>query len=114
MLESREMTEEKTGRQSIHHRWLTSRKILNVEELETVPPVTEPKNITQSITGGEMGPERGSARRSSLKGRTREGHRQPDEHWNLFSGTLGKPLRDGVECTFLFLFFPERIDTILN
>ena len=31
----------------------------------------------------ERGVERGSARRSSLK-RTREGHRQSDEHWNRF------------------------------
>jgi len=49
MLDSREMTEEKTGRQSTHHKWFKSRKILNAEELETEPPVTKPKDITQSI-----------------------------------------------------------------
>ena len=37
------------GKACTHYKWLTSRKILNVEELETVPPVTEPKDITQSI-----------------------------------------------------------------
>ena len=39
--------------------------------------------------------ERGSARRSSLKGLTREGRRQSDEHWNRFAkATLGTLLRE--------------------
>ena len=33
--------------------------------------------------------ERGNARRSSFK-RTREGHRQSDEHWNCFKGKDGE------------------------
>ena len=35
----------------------------------------------------ERGVERGSARRSSFD-RTREGHRQSDEHWNCFKGKV--------------------------
>ena len=56
----------------------------------------------------ERGAERGSARRSSLK-RTREGHRQSDEHWNCFKGNVGEPSerRGGTH-----MGFSERIDTI--
>ena len=38
----------------------------------------------------ERGVERGSARRSSVLKRTREGHRQSDEHWNRFKGNVGE------------------------
>ena len=38
----------------------------------------------------ERGVERGSARRSSVLERTREGHRQSDEHWNRFKGDAGE------------------------
>ena len=37
----------------------------------------------------ERGVERGSARRSSLKGRERESHRQSDKHWNRFKDNVG-------------------------
>ena len=37
----------------------------------------------------ERGVERGSAKRSLLE-RTREGHRQSDEHWNRFKDNVGK------------------------
>ena len=58
----------------------------------------------------ERGLERGSARRSSLK-RTREGHRQSDEHWNRFEGNVGETSeRQGGA----HVGFSERIDTILN
>ena len=86
--------------------------------------------------------ERGSAGRSSLKGReawkeealddlprkdekrgkrkrltiflerTRDGHRRSDEHWNCFKGNVGKLLRDGVERMIIGVF--ERIGTMLN
>ena len=54
--------------------------------------------------------ERGSARRSSFE-RTREGHRQSDEHWNHFKGNVGdtSERRGGAH-----MGFSERIDTILN
>ena len=43
--------------------------------------------------------------------RTREGHRQSDEHWNRFKGNLGETSerRDGAH-----MDFSEGIDTILN
>ena len=50
----------------------------------------------------ERGVERGSARRSSLKGRD-EGHRQSDEHSNCFKGNVGETSeRDGVERIWAF------------
>ena len=57
----------------------------------------------------ERGEERGSARRCSFKGR--EGHRQPDEHWNCFKGNPWETSerRDGAH-----MGFSERINTILN
>ena len=60
----------------------------------------------------ERGVERGSVRRSSLKGReTREGHRQSDEHWNRSEGNVGgtSGRRSGAH-----MGFSERIDTTLN
>ena len=58
----------------------------------------------------ERGVERGSARRSSLKG-MRAGHHQSDEHWNFFKGDSGETSDrwDGAH-----MGFSERIDTILN
>ena len=60
----------------------------------------------------ERGVERGSARRSSFQ-RTREGHRQSDEHWNCFKGDVEESCerRDGAHN---FVGFSDRIDTILN
>ena len=43
--------------------------------------------------------------------RTREGHRQSDEHWNRLKGDVGETSkrRDGAHMAFF-----ERIDTIVN
>ena len=43
--------------------------------------------------------------------RTREGHRQSDEHWYSFKGNVGEPSerRGGAH-----MGFSERIDTLLN
>ena len=58
----------------------------------------------------ERGVERGSARRFFLE-RTREGHRQSDEHWNRFKDNAGENSeRQGGA----HMGFSERIDTILN
>ena len=52
--------------------------------------------------------ERGSARQTIFLERTREGHRQSDEHWNRFKGDVGETSeRDGVErlvCDVYFVF----------
>ena len=54
------------------HKWLASRKVWSAEELETLPAVTEPRTSHYRSSGGERcGKQRGSARRSSLKGRER-------------------------------------------
>ena len=58
----------------------------------------------------EKGMERGSARRSFLKGRERA---ISQTHIGTVSkATLGKLLRDGVEC--IYTGFSNHIDTILN
>ena len=43
----------------------------------------------------ERGVEKGSTRRSSLKGRV--GHRQSDEHWNCFKGDVGETSKIHVQ-----------------
>ena len=58
----------------------------------------------------ERGVERGSARRSSLKGRERDIVSQTNIG-TVSNATLGKLLRDGVERMWAFF---ECIDTILN
>ena len=58
----------------------------------------------------ERGVERGSAKRSLLE-RTREGHRQSDEHWKDFKGNARET---SERCGGAHMNFPERIDTILN
>ena len=59
----------------------------------------------------ERGVGRGSARRSSLKGRERAIVMQSDEHWNHFKGNVGETFegRGGARKGS-----PERIDTLLN
>ena len=65
--------------------------------------------MSRSDRRRSRGVERGSARRSSLKGR--EGHRQSDECWNCFKGNVGDTSeRPGWSAYGLF----ERIDPILN
>ena len=53
----------------------------------------------------ERGVERGSARRSSLKGR------QSDEHWNRFNGNFGET---SERRSAVHMGFSEPIDTVLN
>ena len=57
----------------------------------------------------ERSVERGSTKRSSLKGR--EGHRQSDEYWNRFNGNVGETSDRRDEA---HMGFSERTDTILN
>ena len=59
---------------------------------------------------GDYRRERGSARRSSFE-RTREGHRQSDEHWNKFKGDVGETSERG---DVAHMGLSERTDTILN
>ena len=54
--------------------------------------------------------ERVSARRSSLE-RTREGHRQSDEHWDRFKGDNGNISEKRGAA---HIGFSERVYTILN
>ena len=44
--------------------------------------------------------------------RTREGHRQSDEHWNRFKDDTGKLLREGVERIMVGFF--QHTDTVLT
>ena len=89
-----------TGGQSNPHKRLASRKILSVEELETLPAGTKPRTSHYRSPGGER---RGKRKRSTIfLERTKNGHRQANEQWNCFKGTLEKRLRDGMERMLLF------------
>ena len=87
---------------SSHHKWLASRKIWNVEELETLPPSTEPRTSHHRSPGGE---------RRSMISLERKGHRQSDQHWNCFKGNAGETSerRDGA-C----MGFSELLGATLN
>ena len=83
-----------SGLQSNHHTWFVTRKVRNVEELETLPAGTKPRTSHyQSLE--ERGMERGSARQSSLKGRERAIISQINIR-TVSEATLEKLLRDRV------------------
>ena len=69
------------------------------------------KDITSLIAWKKETWKKGSARRSSLKGRERANVSQTSIG-TVSKATLGKLLRDGVEC--LFMAYSESIDTNLN
>jgi len=98
-----------SGLQSNHHTWFVTRKVRNVEELETLPAGTKPRTSHyQSLE--ERGMERGSARQSSLKGRERAIVR-PTNIGNHFKGNVreASERRGGAHTGF-----SEHTDTILN
>ena len=101
-----------TGRQSSHHKWLVSRKIWSVEQLEASPGGINRRTSHHRPPGGDR---RGKRKRPTIffetNERTREGHRRWDEHWNRFKGNVGETSerRCGAH-----MGFSERIDTILN
>ena len=74
------------GRQSNPHKWLDSRKIRSVEELETLPAGTKPRTSHHRSPGEE--------RRGKRK--------QSDEDWNYFKGNVGKLLKNGLERIWAF------------
>ena len=71
---------------------------------------TKPRTSHRRSPGGQL---RGDKKKHStiFLERTREGHRQLDEHWNRFKGNGGETSerRDGEH-----MCFSERLDTILN
>ena len=100
----REITADRLAKKSNHREWLESRKILSVEELETLPADTKPRASHHRSPGGEMS-------------RTKKGrHRAIVSQTNI--GTASKATlekrgeRDGVERTIMG--FSEHTDTILN
>ena len=96
-----------TGGWSHPHKWLASRKIWSVEELETLPAGTQPRPSHHRLPGGER---RGKRKRyTTLLERMREGRRQSDEHWNYFKGKFGETSERwrGVR-----VGFSKHIDTI--
>ena len=82
------MTEQIDWREKQQSQWLASRKIRNVEELETLPAGTNPR------TSHSRSPRRercGKRKRSTIFfGNTRSLHGQSDEHWNWFKGNVGE------------------------
>ena len=65
-----------------------SRKIRSVEELKTQPAGTKPRTSHHRSLGGER---HGKRKLSTIfLGRTREGHRQSEEHWNRFKDNVGE------------------------
>ena len=95
---------------SNHHRGLASRNILNVEELETLLAGHKSQGYHTIDRLEERSVQRGSARRSSLKGRGPSSVRQI-LYWNCFKCDGGETSdrRDGAHTGF-----SERIETILN
>ena len=83
---------------------LASQKILNVEELDAPSAGAKPRTSHHRSPGGER---RGKRKHLTFIQRTREGHRELDEHGTVSKTALGKLLRDGVG-------FSECRDTILN
>ena len=68
--------------------YYASRKILSVEELETLPAGTKPRTLHHWSPGGER---RGKRKPQIIFfDRTREGYCQPDKHWNRFKGNIGQ------------------------
>ena len=51
---------------------------------------------------GERHRERGHVYLTVFRERTRKGHRQSEQYWNCSKATLGKLLRDWVECVCFF------------
>ena len=83
----------------------------SAEELKTLPAGTKPRTSHHRSPRGER---RGMKKRSTIfLERTREGHRQSDEHWNRFKGNVGETSeRQGRALTTIG--FSEWIDTVLN
>ena len=94
-----------TGGKSISYKWLASRKIWSVEELETLPAGTKPR------TSIALRRERGSARRSSLNVRERAIVSQTNIR-TVSKATLEKRLRDRAER--IVMGFSKHICTIVN
>ena len=72
-------------------------------------PRTKPRTSHHQSPGGER---RGKRKRWTIvHKRTRDGHRQSDEHWYCFKGNVGKTSerRGGAH-----MEFSERTDSILN
>ena len=82
------MTEQIDWGQSSRHKWLASRKILSVEELETLPAGSKPRTSHCRSPGGER--RGGKKRQTIFLERTREDYRQSDEHWNRSKGYIEK------------------------
>ena len=68
-----------------------------------------PSELVEFRPGGER---RGKRKRSTIfLERTREGHRESDEHWNRFKGTVGET---SERWGGAYMGISERIDAILN
>ena len=98
-----------SGWQSNHHKWLASRKIWSVEKLETLPAGTKPRTSHHWSPEGERRGKR--EHQTVFLERTRDGHRESDDHWNRFKGDVGETSerRGGAH-----MDFSESMDTILN
>ena len=81
--------------------WFSSRKIRDVEEVETLHLQAQSQRHHVIDRPEERGVDRGSARRSFLKGRDRVTVSQTNIG-NISKATLGKRLRDRVECICTF------------
>ena len=82
------MTEQIDWREKQQSQWLASRKIRNVEELETLPAGTNPWTSHSRSSRRERC---GKRKRSTIFfEKTRSLHGQSDEHWNWFKGNVGE------------------------
>ena len=81
-----------------------------VDITEDAPFLHRCRRYNHRSPGGER---HGKRKRSAIfLERTREGHRQSDEHGDCFKGNAGERSETGKER--IIMGFSERIDTILN
>ena len=73
---------------------------------EEVTSLSDVLKTEKRGTGG------GRARRCSFKGRTRDGHRRSDDHWNCFKGDVGETSERRGEAHMGFS--ERRINNSLN
>ena len=97
--------------ESNHRRWLASRRIWSVEELETLPAGAKPSTSHDQSPGGERCRKRKHS--AIFFERTKKSHRQSEEHWNCFKDNVGQTSETRSETAYR-MDFTERIDTIFN
>ena len=78
---------ERLAGKSDHHKWFVSRKILSVEELESLPAGTKPWSPRHRSPGGDRRIKR--KRSMIFLERTSKGHHKSDKYSSSYKGNIG-------------------------